>query len=130
MKRFVFLTLVCFLLLITGCKQSTTSETYDMTGNWTGTIRIASLGVSSVINFTLAQNGSTVTGTFSTDRGRTGTFNGTLSGSSLTGTMTYDDACGGTASIAGTMKNATSMDGAGTVTDCNGSNSHTISIQK
>ncbi len=130
MKRFAFLSLVCLLLLVSGCKQSTTSDDYDMTGAWSGTIRIASLGISSVINFALTQSGGTVTGTYTTDRGRTGTFSGTLSGDKLTGTMTFTDACAGTGSIDGTMKNANSMDGAGSITDCNGTNSHTIAITR
>ncbi len=130
MKRYALFSLVLFLLIFAGCKQSTTDDSYDMTGAWSGTIRFASLGVSSVINYTFTQASGNVTGTFTTDRGRTGTFTGTLSGSSLPGTMTFTDACNGTATLTGTLKNADSLDGNGTATDCDGGNSYTLSIQR
>ena len=125
----VFVVLAGFLLFA-ACSKSTPSDNYNLTGNWSGTIRFATLGVSATINFTFNQAGGTVTGTFTTNNGRNGTFNGTLSGSSLNGTMTYQDACTGTATLTGTMKNASSCDGSGTSTDCNGTNTFTISFGK
>lgn len=129
MKRIALVVLAGFLLF-SACSKSTPSDNYNMTGNWAGTIRFTVLGISVNVNFTFNQAGTAVTGTFNTNTGRTGTFNGTLNGSAFSGTMTFTDACAGTAPLTGTMKNASSCDGSGTSTDCNGTSAFTFSIGK
>ncbi|MCX6559351.1 MAG: hypothetical protein NTZ26_02435 [Candidatus Aminicenantes bacterium] len=118
------------LLLFTGCSKSTPSDNYNLTGNWSGNIRFSTLGISATVNYTFTQAGTAVTGTFTIDTGRNGTFSGTLSGSTLSGTMTFQDACTGTASVSGTVKSSTSIDGNGTANDCKGTNTFTFSIGK
>jgi hypothetical protein len=129
MKRIIFVALAGFLLFA-ACSKSTPSDNYNLTGNWSGTIRFQTLGVSATINFAFNQAGTAVTGTFTTNTGRNGTFNGTLSGANLNGTLTFQDACAGTGTMTGTMKNANSCDGSGTSADCNGTNAFTISFGK
>jgi hypothetical protein len=128
-KGIIVSVLVGFLMFA-ACSKSTPSDSYNLTGNWSGNIRFATLGVSATVNFSWNQAGTAVTGTFTIDTGRNGTFNGSLSGSTLTGTMTFQDACTGTATVNGTVKSANSIDGSGTATDCQGTNTFTFSCGK
>src|SRR5215218_3084702 len=69
----------------------------------------------------LSQNGNSVSGTLTSNAGRSANVSGTLSGSRLTATFSFTDACGGAASATADITNtATRLTGNYTASDCLG----------
>jgi hypothetical protein len=69
----------------------------------------------------LTQNGSTVSGTLTTNAGRSATISGTVSGSRITATFTYTDSChGSSSSTADLTDGGTRLVGNYTTSDCLG----------
>ena len=69
----------------------------------------------------LTQSGSSVSGSLTTNAGRSANVSGTLSGSRLTASFNFTDACGGSASaIADITNSATRLTGNYTASDCLG----------
>src|SRR5215216_5002715 len=67
----------------------------------------------------LSQNGNSVSGTLTSNAGRSANVSGTLSGSRLTATFSFTDACGGAASATADITNtATRLTGNYTASDC------------
>jgi hypothetical protein len=105
----------------------------SLSGNWSGNLFDPSLGAGT-LNFTLAQSGSTVTGTFQeiyASGTLSGSFNGTMNGTSLTGTTTpsVPTACPG--NVTATVNAAsTQISGTAAVFDCTISDSATFDVAK
>lgn len=79
----------------------------------------------------LTQNGSSVTGTLTTNAGRSANVSGSLSGARLTATFTFTDGCTGLASAtADVTASATRLTGNYTATDCLGSYSGGFILDK
>ena len=89
------------IVLLSACGDDDGSGPTEevLTGTWSGDYtNTASPEVIYVGELQLSQNGQDVTGTLTTNAGRSATVSGSLSGDLLEVTFTYTDACGGTAS--------------------------------
>jgi hypothetical protein len=88
MRRLVVI--VVALLVSTCGGSSPSSPSLNLSGNWSGTI-VDSLAGTGVLHMTVAQSGSSLTGTaasvYPTGQGG-GSFAGTLNGTNITGTTT------------------------------------------
>ena len=95
----------------------------DYTGTWVGEYTVSlQPGVIYVGTLVVSQTGSSITGTLSTNAGRTADVTGTISGNRLTATFTYTDSCTGTASATAQLSaNQQTVTGTYQSTDCNGS---------
>lgn len=94
MKKRLFVVLA--VLALAGCGNgvgrtgtvSSDSGIADLSGKWTGAAVVTNGGTGSAnIGLTLTQNGSNVSGTFSSSTGNTGSIVGTVSGSSFSGDL-------------------------------------------
>lgn len=86
--------LLASALLLAACLGPGTDLTGTYTGSYTAT---TNPGVRFEGTFQLTQDGSNVTGRFSTTAGRSGTIRGSVEGSRLTATMSFTDRCAGSA---------------------------------
>ncbi len=77
----------------------------------------------------LTQNGSAVSGTLTTNAGRSANVTGSVSGTRLTGSVTFTDGCGGAASTtADITNNGTRLIGNYTANDCLGQYTGTYTL--
>ena len=130
---------ICFSLLLTsivGCDRSFsglldgpfTLPDANLTGTWNATLTVtggvqAPVGTQLTATFTIAQTGSTITGTFSTGGGFSGSLSGTVSGQTFSLTITQGAPCPGTFTGAGTAPSSNTqnqMTGSYSGSDCNG----------
>ena len=128
---------ICFFLLLTsiiGCPSNLGDllggplglPDANLTGTWNATLTVtggvqAPVGTQLTATFTIAQTGSTITGTFSTGGGFSGSLSGTVSGETFSLTITQGAPCPGTFTGAGTATSAvTQMAGSYAGSDCNG----------
>ena len=97
-------------------------NTPNLTGTFIGDYTV-SLDPGTIYQVTvhLTQNGSAVSGTLTTDSGRSGNVTGSISGTHLTASVTFTDGCGGTSSnTADITNNGTRLTGHYTANDCIG----------
>jgi hypothetical protein len=94
----------------------------NITGTFTGQVTSSNApGIVAQAVLQLVQNGNDISGTYSDNRGRTATVDGTLSGSHVDGTATYTDACGGSAVSDSDVSNSgNTLTGTFTADDCFG----------
>jgi hypothetical protein len=108
-------------VMIAGCGNSTgpaASLTGTFIGSYTAT---ADPGVVYQGVLQLTQNGANVTGTFTTNAGRSATMAGTVSGSRVTGSYVFTDGCAGSASTTADVTNGgTELTGNYSASDCLG----------
>jgi hypothetical protein len=79
----------------------------------------------------LAQSGSNVSGTLTTNAGRSANVSGTVSGTRLTATFTFTDGCTGSASTTADITNGTSrLTGNYSANDCVGSYTGGFALNK
>ncbi len=103
----------------------------DYTGTWAGDYTV-SLQPGVVYQGTLivSQSGGNITGTLTTNAGRTANVTGTISGNRLTATFTYTDGCAGSASATAQLSaDQQTVTGAYQSTDCLGSYTGTFVLQ-
>jgi len=94
----------------------------NIAGTWSGTYTASvNPGVVYQAVFQLSQSGANISGTFTSNAGRSANLSGSISGTRLTGTSTFSDGCTGTASnTADITNNATRLTGNYTANDCIG----------
>jgi hypothetical protein len=100
-----------------------TGPSVDITGTFIGDFT-SSLTPGAMYQETLqlTQSGSNVSGTLTTNTGRSGTVSGSVSGTRLTATVTLTDVCGGSSeTTADITDNATRLTGNYAADDCFGS---------
>ena len=113
------------VLLVAACggdSGPTGTSAFNLTGTFIGSYT-ATLQPGTVFEgvFQLTQNGNNVTGTMTTNAGRSGALAASLSGTRLTGTITFTDGCNGTAQTTADITNGgTRMAGNYTANDCTG----------
>ena len=79
----------------------------------------------------LTQSGNSVSGTLTTNAGRSASVSGSISGTRLTATFNFTDSCAGSASAtADITNNATRLTGNYTANDCVGSYSGGFALDK
>jgi hypothetical protein len=79
----------------------------------------------------LTQSGTTVTGTLTTNAGRSANVSATLNGLQLSGTLTYTDACTGSATTtADIVQSGSRLTGSYSSTDCLGPTTGGYSLVK
>ena len=135
---------ICFSLLListVGCPSSNLGDLLggpftlpdaNLTGTWNVTLTVtggvqAPVGTLLTATFTIAQTGSSFTGTFSTGGGFSGSLSGTISVQTFSLTITQGAPCPGTFTGAGTAANSlggsigvTQMTGSYSGSDCKG----------
>jgi hypothetical protein len=132
-RKMAFMVWIVLAFFLTNCSSPSSSNTPpkntpSLSGTWKGTFRNGETGN---ITFTLNQSGNKITGTFNTSTNRFGDMNGTVSGSSVSGTLTYNDSCGGSSSVKGTISdNGRKIEGDGNTSDCLGNYSFTFTVNK
>jgi len=121
MRRLAFSTVVAVSLV--ACGGDSTGPTVNITGTFIGDYTATvDPGVIYQGVLQLTQNGSNVTGTLTTNAGRSANVSGSIAGSRLTATFTFTDGCTGSASTtADVTNNATRLTGNYTANDCVGS---------
>ncbi len=114
--------LIASLLAACGSDATSPSPTVDVTGtfigDYTATVTPATVyqGV-----LQLAQTGGTVTGTLTTNAGRSANVSGHMSRARITATFTFTDGCNGTASATvDATNNGTQLSGNYSANDCAG----------
>jgi hypothetical protein len=87
-------------MCLIGCSKDTTGTgASSLTGTYVGDYTTSlQAGVIFTGTFQITQNGSSITGTLTSNAARSGSLVGTLSGSRITGTITFTDSCHGSAS--------------------------------
>jgi hypothetical protein len=104
---------VCLLAAVSCSKSNsnsspTTPTIVNVAGRWSGTIQYTqgeTLRVDDAVAMTLAQSGSTVTGTWNTTTGvtRQGTVSGSVNTDSFSGNFTYNSTSAGGFACTGSM---------------------------
>jgi hypothetical protein len=95
--------------------------TWDALMTVTGGVQ-APPGFQFTATFTLAQTGSSVTGTFATEGGLSGQISGSVSGTSINFTITQGEPCSGSfTGIGGVSGSGAQINGSYSGSDCNGS---------
>jgi hypothetical protein len=119
-KAFAVLALVLFAASCGG--DGSGPNTSSLTGTWIGDYT-NSADPGSVYQGVLqvTQSGTTVTGTLTTNAGRSANLSATLSGTQLSGTLSYTDGCTGSASTTtDIVQSGTQLTGNYTSSDCLG----------
>jgi len=120
------------VLVLAACGDGGTGPEINVTGTYMGNYTATSdPGVTYEVVLQLTQSGSQVTGTLTTNSGRSANISGSISGSRITGTFTYTDGCAGSASTTIDISNSgTQLSGTYTATDCTGTYSGGYSLTK
>lgn len=116
---------------VTGCDGGSDggmigSQDANVTGTWDATITVtggtqAPPGTQFTAVFTLAQSGTSVTGTFSTAGGLSGQISGSVSGQSFAFTISQGAPCPGSFAGSATVSGSeTQLSGSYSGSDCNG----------
>ena len=119
-------------LLLAACGDGGTGPEINVTGTFIGSYTATSdPGVTYEGVLQLTQSGSQVTGTLTTNTGRSANLSGSISGSRITATLTYTDGCAGSASTTIDISNSgTQLSGTYTANDCTGTYSGGYSLTK
>jgi hypothetical protein len=131
MTRFLGLALIVLLL---ACGDSSDPDEPQYQGTWSGSYtNSASPDVVFQAALQLSQDGDDITGTLTTDAGRSATVGGEVSGDQMEATFTYTDECDGTATTAADLVDETdppSLTGTYSSTDCLGETTGEYSLIK
>ncbi len=127
------ISLCIFLLTLPGCggggdnNSVVPQPTVDVTGTWDATMTVtggtqAPPGFQFTATFTLAQSGTSVSGTFATEGGLSGQVSASLSGQTINFTITQGLPCTGSfTGAAAVSTSGTQINGSYSGSDCNGS---------
>jgi hypothetical protein len=120
------------VLLLAASGDGGTGPEANVTGTFIGSYTATSdPGVTYKGVLQLSQSGSQVTGTLTTNTGRSANLSGSISGSRITATFTYTDGCAGSASTTIDISNSgTQLSGTYTANDCTGTYSGGYSLMK
>ncbi|MBP2647259.1 MAG: hypothetical protein H6Q77_883 [Gemmatimonadetes bacterium] len=112
-----------------GGSAPTTPANY--TGTWVGDYTVSlQPGVTYVGTLVVSQTGSSITGTLTTNAGRTANVSGIISGRHMTATFTYTDGCVGSASATANLSaDGQTVTGQYQSTDCIGSYTGTFVLR-
>jgi hypothetical protein len=115
---------VLILLVSSACGDSSEPDDPQYQGTWTGSYpNSASPDLVFQASLQLSQDGDDITGTLTTNAGRSATVSGSVSGDQMEATLTYTDECDGTATTTADLVDETvppSLTGTYSSTDCVG----------
>jgi len=106
-------------------------EQYE--GTWTGSYTNSATSVEFEAELELTQDGDDISGTLTTNGGRSATVSGSVSGDQLDATFTFTDGCGGTATTTADLVDETdppSLTGTYSADDCSGETTGGYSLVK
>jgi hypothetical protein len=131
MTRFLGLALI---VLLSACGDSSDPDEPQYQGTWTGSYtNSASPDVAFQATLQLSQDGDDITGTLTTNAGRSATVSGSVNGDRMEATLTYTDGCDGTATTTADLVDETdppSLTGTYSSADCVGETTGGYSLLK